>query len=409
MTVRSFINFGDAINKAVGINIRFMDASRIEVSYCVLKKEKDVISVTHAAASIASLGHVVEEVKKHVTNGTRIHVNLEGRGVLMRSVAMSENKEDHTQLIKDLFPVVNGDEFFSQVYHGRETNYLCIGKQDLLKLMEPVHTVGSIVSVSLGVFIVGNVLPLMQPGELILPGYKIECREGKIVQVFQQNENTPVRNLQIGDETIPADQLLAYASAFNLFFENPDMDVLYPEPVVRTQAENLFWVSLYKSARVALFIVMAILFINAIAYFWLQGNVHELEAREVYYSKFGSESNQTIRQLTGVADTYAKIGWTSNEIPLFYADQLAGTVADGTRLSILEVGVFDEETFRKDRTYFYRPDLIRVQGMAEDAAVYQYWIRKLEKLSWIKELSGQHYAYDARQRTGNFEFFIHVK
>src|SRR5688572_31225696 len=107
MNLRSLINFNDSLNTAVGINVHTTDSLWTKFSYCILKKENDLLTVVESQAGIDTVEMLHEKLAPY--NNVRTHINFSGKGVLIKPLESKAMASD-SALIQKLFPFIRNEE-----------------------------------------------------------------------------------------------------------------------------------------------------------------------------------------------------------------------------------------------------------------------------------------------------------
>jgi hypothetical protein len=406
MAIRSIINFSDALTLAIGVNGRILADGNTEFDYCVLRRSGDIITVLEKEQDIRDSQTLIGKLRPFVDKGVRVHLNCIGKSVLSK-VKIGQGLQTSGTDVQQMFPGIRTEDFVYQYFKRLDFQIMSLIRiADLDRaglLLE-----NSITSFSLGVCILESIGPVLPERRIGLEGCLIEFKNGKIGSIELLDVNTEVTESDNGP--VPEKNLLAYASAFSLFVPVNDLTVhglpeIVDENLKRYHAKR----HLYKSSRLVILSLLILLSVNAVAFFWLNANVAEMEA--TLSLEVGKNSNDVIAQqkIQILKDAYEAMGWKTNTVPLFYADQIASTVPEAIQLNKIEEGTLDESLLRKERRYHFDSWNIKVQGSSADPAALSIWISTLKKLSWVSEISGQNYHFEQRLDKGIFEFSIAVK
>lgn len=407
MSIRAFINFAEAENTAVGINISQGPSQELVISYCVLKNVKGVLSLVKKN-KIGSFEQLMSELQHILEQGVRIHLNFEGKGVLTRN---AEHQRDSSfEQALSYFPGLKKEDFIVQTYRGSSQDFYALFRKEAVESNVFFQRYGnSVYHLSLGVFILHAVLPFLQQDHIALPGLRIERANGAIHQIINDGAGSAEGDIRVGDENIDAESLLAYASAVNIFSQSSELKTMELEGVIHSR--KLFEVkkSIFSMARTALFLLVGILVINAVAFFHFKDKVQSIEAdvaeRENRLSQTGIEQEKKSK----LEKLYQVLGWRSNGLPIYYADQLAASVTPEIELSKLEIGYADLNSLKKNKKIVFYSDMIKVEGYAQEASSINAWIGAVEKLDWVDHIEEQKYQYDAKSKKGFFEFIVRSK
>lgn len=407
MKLRSLINFGQAISVVTGINIHFGEEDCIEISVVVLEQKEQIVKLRSAYSFMQSLKQLEEFLDKNIPEGSRLHVNIEGRGVLQKATPRNQ-LHNHQVLMTSFFPMVQEEDFVSQLYISKEQGFLNVVRKDILVALRQLNARHAWISFSLGAFIVAPLVSLLEREEVSIKNYTLQIASGKIVAV---NSNSKIGSQPIvfAQESISPDVFLAYCSAWYLLLGGIGLTFSKwgpeKEAVERYQAS----IHLHRAGKWALFILLGALLLNTILYLYLQKNVANLEAQESFVTNRYKRTAALQKQTHKLHEIYSHIGWRSNLVPVFYADQVALLVPPEIQLTSLDIGVLDDAVLKAERKQVYRSSLIQVKGLTKDPVSLHKLIEMIEKYSWVEEVDQHRYRHDTRQNLGVFEFVIRIK
>jgi hypothetical protein len=410
MNLRSLINFNESLNTAIGINVHTTDSLWIRFSYCILKKENDVLTVVESQAGIDSIEALHEKLARYSKSSVRTHINFSGKGVLIKPLE-SKTMANDTTVIQKLFPFIRNDEVVTQWYIGNVDSFLTVARKDMFDVLDKLSDLGyAFFSFSLGPFILDSILPLLNEAQLNINGYRVDLNGNGITNVSSVEGAVKSKNVfQVAGQEVASEVLLAYGSACAIFLPT---SAITTSPLTWTEKGNenfQFNSKLYRVAKITLLATLLSLIVNAGIFFWLESLTNELESQVVLASGKSEEERVMQSRLVQLSRSYEGLGWKSNLVPLYYADQIAQTIPKEIKLTLLEVGVLDEVKLRQERTLSFQQSLIRVEGLSENPLSLHQWVKDIESHYWVLDISDQRYQYDSRKGKGLFELNIHIK
>jgi hypothetical protein len=411
MNLRSLINFNESLNTAIGINVHTTDSLWIKFSYCIIKKENDLLTVVESEANIDTVEMLHEKLKPYSKSNVRTHINFSGKGVLIKPLENNAVANDSTSVQK-LFPFIRNDEVVTQWHISNAASFLAVARNDMFNVLNTLDELGySFFSASLGPFILNAILPLLEEAYLHINGYRIDLNINGITNVSGAEVNAPKskNSFQVADQEIASEVLLAYASACTIFLPTASITTSTLSSIEKGKEYFQFNSRLYKVAKIAMIVTLFFLLINTGIFFWLQSEASHLESQVL--SAHGKSKEEEVMQtkLVELTHSYKRLGWKSNLLPLYYSDQIAQTLPKGIQLVVLEVGALDEERVRQERTISFLPDVIKIKGLSDNPLLLNQWVKMIEGLDWVNDTSDQRYQYDARKGKGLFELNIHIK
>jgi hypothetical protein len=407
MTLRSLINFGQSLKYVAGINVKMLDDNACDISYCILRREKDIVSIDKYETAISSMSSLEEKLKNILVSNAQIHINIEGRGILTKVSEIANDTFNRVETIRKLFPIIKAEDFTIQNYTVGGSVFFHALRNDLFEKFKTLAYSYSIVSISMGPFVVAPLASILHKEVLDFDDYKVSFHNDKISKLeLSQSRNF---DIAIGETSLPAKAILAYASAWNVLIGNPDLKVSPLPWVDEAVGKTRFNKALYFSARAGLMIVLAVLVINSFLNFWLQSETDNLVIQAAQFSGKKSERDVQYKKLSSLTSVYNTLGWESNQIPVYYGDQIGQSVPVEIQLTLLEIGVVKADVLRKEKKYVFQNNIINVKGFSQTPIHLKQWVDKLETLDWVKTISDQKYQYDNKQGRGLFEFYIYMK
>jgi hypothetical protein len=401
--LRAIINFGEILNSAVGINILLKSDGSKDISWCHLSRHDDILVLEQCKSGIADFVHMDDRIADLIRRKVRLHINIIGRSVLTKkNIDPSENPA----AFNSIFPGLQKDDFIHYQHAGTQVWFdSVIRKQDAVN--QNLFFDYAAHSVSLGYTILDSIQPFLKQETVCANGHRISFSGNHVTDI--ETVSGEESEFDLAGQSIPANCLLAYASAVSLFAPPTGTITGLPKGVgvaagIFRSQRQIFLVS-----RILLPIILISLLVNAMAFYWLSNRVSEMKA-ELAMSRGRSERIQQMNKRNiSMSNAYDNIGWKLNRLPLFYTDQLAASVPAHVRLTVIETGTKNETVLRKDKKLTFNANQIWVQGVSSDPVILSTWIKSLYQYSWISEIKGQKYQFDSNLQKGVFDFFIEIR
>lgn len=400
------INFNELQNTVIGINVQVHDYA-YDISFCVLKNSNGQLAIVESGKGLASIELLNDKISAYRTYA-RMHINFTGNSVLLK--AIGGQTFSHDDAVQLAFPFMRRDELVSQLFVTEKNTWLCVMRIDRLTVLNQLHDLGySVYSYSLGPFILNLISSFLRGQEISVNQYEIVFSED--CQILAVNNDSGERKLdiQIGDFTIDSELVASYSSACSIFSSDTGLDVSRYHRVTQNREAFEFSQKLFRVGRRAALITLLMLIINALLFFWLDGEIVRLESQVSFLKGQSRQNNAAQSKLGALTKSYQSLGWESNMMPLFYADQLAAIVPSKIQLTLLEIGVFDDEKMRREKVLSFRSDRILVHGKALTPIVLDDWIKRIVELEWVTDISDQRYQFSTEDKAGMFELIIHIK
>jgi hypothetical protein len=406
MSIRSIINFKDALDFVIGINIKLLAEGAMEISYCILKRDGDHVSLVDKKDELSDIDNLNAHLKPFIEKGVRIHVNCIGRSVLNKVTQGAS--QDSSLALQQWFPGIRKNDFVFQSFIKNDWAVLSLIRlEDIQKANLLLNN--NATSLSLGIPILENLAPVMTEKSIAFEGFRVEFEEQQIKSIISSPE-VPTSFVTIGNDSIPSSYLLAYASAM-IFFLSTRALVYEGLPPVVADASQRYDAKkqIYTTGKWMIIALLVILPINLVLNFWLTEAVADTEASLQFQEgrKKSHQQNSSTTQKLNAA--YEALGYKVNRLPLFFVDQVCATLPPGIQLNNLEAGLLNESIMRKDHRHQFDISQIKVEGISNDPIIANNWISDLGTMAWVDRVRDQKYNFDSRLGKGVFEFTILIK
>jgi hypothetical protein len=399
MTIRSLINFGETARLSLGINIH-KDQQGIWCAYCLTRQSKTGVAIVRSADTLT-----VQELQASIVDllrsGCPVHLNITGADVLIREGKGGRPLEAQ---VAEQFPFLKADTVFGQQYTSGSAQFLSVIRIDALSTLAAPALADNLCSLVLGPFVIQRVLTLLRSQEILLPGHTVLTSQGHIVSIREEALSPEEVEGEFG--TLSPHVLLAYAAARQPESEAPEWKST-ALPVLALGRERFrFRRQLFAVSRGTLLTILLVLFVTTGARLWLEDKIKETHASLVMVKGVTSKSKEFETGRARLQQTYAAIGWEKNIMPLYYADQVALSMPQGLKLSELIIGTPRGNSTRLNKQQEFNKEEIIVKGEAVSSVALQAWLKALEAMPWVAEITNQRYVYNASERNGQFELKI---
>jgi len=406
MPIRRIINFKDALDLVIGVNVNLLDDDKQQISYCILRRTGDVVSLFEKRDNISTVDELLSHIGSFIEKGVRVHVNCAGRSVLTRYIEGKQS--DVSKYWSEWFPGIAKENFIFQSFANTGFAALSLLRTEEAKKAN-LFINNSITSFSLGVCIVEAIAPLIEQDSIVVWGHRVTFNSQQLSSIESFAEQ-PTAEYKVGNDHVPASCIVAYASAISFLLPIHDLS-LEGLPGEIDDAGSRYEANrkLHQVGKLVMIVLLSLLPINLAIYFWLDNSVSQMEATRRFRQGSKSTMEQSAMSTQRLNSLYDALGYSANKIPLYYADQLAKAMPAEIQLNLLQAGLPDEKIFRNERRLQFDVLQIRVQGTSKDPAMLNSWMVRLAGLSWIEKVHDQKYQFDPHSGKGMFEFIIMVK
>jgi hypothetical protein len=403
--LRSIINFKDALHLVVGVNIRLLIEGGTDISYCVLKRDGDHVTLIDKKNGLISVDDLLTCLEAYVTKEIRIHVNCIGRSILDKKV--NGRTQEIQSALQEWFPGIRSEDFIFQRFCKSEfTIFSVMRNDDVFKGNFFLNS--RITSFSLGIYIIETLGSLIHDEAVVIDGMRIAFEGGQIKSIAHCEQEQ--RSVTIGDEVVQGPYILAYASAMMFFLPIHDLvSEGLPSEILDSTRRYAAKKQIYAACKKLIIALFLLLSINFAINFWLTDSVANMESKLQFHQGWKSSHQQNRKTTQKISIAYNALGYKDNRLPLYYSDQVCGTVPSNIVLKKIEAGLLNENILRKDRQYHFDVTQIKIEGFSQDPLVVNNWISVLSQMHWVSSVRGQKYSFDTGLGKGVFEFIIFIK
>ena len=376
-----------------GVHVRWLSSQQCVYSLCILQKHEQLISVVVQQAELTT----PEELFTHLKPSIPVLLSIEGKGILVRQVATVGEE------ISDIIPNAKAEDFYV-IQHPHQL--VSMARREVIDRMVDTFTQQGlyVLAVHTGPFALNAVLPFL-PGntaDVSLPGQQLLVRELQISEVKPEGDS-PLSNARytIGEETIPARSLLAYATALTHF-------VPTESSLAQSERQREYWHRrlFTKALPVVLGFFLLVLLVNTIVY------TQAFQINQTLVTQ-ASASTQVLQRLTAlqqkVADKekfLATLNWERTDSKAALADRLAATLPTEVVLTDLQISPLHKTQYQKEKKKVFDSHTLYVAGRCDDLVILNRWLSQLEAEPWIAQLREQQYTSGQDHHSGHFSFTV---
>ncbi|KAA9324917.1 hypothetical protein [Adhaeribacter soli] len=394
-----------------GVNIT-IDGERMSFSFCVLKRQKDIIKVIKAAES----GETFEELKQSIGNDIPLALSIQGKGILHKPVPKEKviDKTNIGEIVKLTFPAIKTEEFYAQVYSFSTGSIVSLLRKDLLeRILKELQDNGmQVYSVSLGPFSVNNLVPFL--GQKVfnfhLSNFYFEVADREVRNSYLGTASGEFNEtIRVGSEMLKIWQLVPYGAALNeLLFASSNGTIL--SEIIQGEKSNSQQQQLLKtgSLGILLFFFCALL-VNFLIYNHLNSENGILAQQVQKTEDLLKEKRDLEVEQEKNKKFFLHNGWLQGTKNSFYSDKLAATVPLQVYLTELNVSPVDDTESRVQKRLVIKSGIIQVKGTCNNSLILNEWIKRVSKYEWVLKVQDQVFTYDYKNKVGKFEFFIQLK
>ena len=376
-----------------GVHVRWISPQQCVYSVCVLKQHQQLISVVTQKAELATL----EELFTYLKPAIPVLLTVEGKGILIRQVATAGEE------ISDIIPNAKAEDFYV-TQHAHQL--VSVARREVVDRMVNSFTQQGcyVLAVHTGPFALNVMLPFLpdETVEISLPSQQLQISDQQISEVKPASDTTlSNERYTLGEETIAARSLLAYATALTHFVP-AESALMQPERQQEYWHRRLF----SKALPLVLGFFLLVLLINTLVY------TQAFQKNRTLVTQ-ASASTQVLQRLTAlqqkVADKekfLATLNWERTDSKASLADRLAATLPAEVILTDLQISPLHKTRYQKEKKKVFDSHTLYVAGRCDDLVVLNQWLSRLETEPWIAQLREQQYTSGQDHHSGHFSFTV---
>ena len=331
---------------------------------------------------------------------------VDGKGVLTKrcppvSGALPE-------FVAQVLPDIQATAFAFQLMSLPRESVLALARQELLNhFVRQAEAAGHrVLHLDLAFLGLETLLPAL-PDPVEMPFWLVQHAEGRLTS-FQAGSGSDSRTFSIGDQQVPARHLTAFAAAMAPYAGAANG--VSQLPAVQASQRNYQLERYFQVGGIAFlgFLFLA-LCLNTLLFFQLD---KQLQAQNLSLAAH----REQLALLDTLKNKYREKqvfldqnSLASPSITSWYADQIGASVPPGIQLKALRI--FPEDSRRKGAKAEgprFVPGLIQVKGISQRSPDLNQWIKVLNSMSWVQEVTVLPYA-ETSDGQGEFELEVLVK
>ena len=381
-----------AVKEAVGVDIHFMEDGGMFISGVQLKIQNGNVNRVKVFDSIYSL----EELKSKLPANIPLAISLNGKGVIMRTVA--EKVTDN--LISKMFPGTNPQNFVTVIHQlkGKSESIIYVTRKAFVeKFIRDANDLNlRIVSMTIGTKPVDIVIPFISTSSLIiwLPSLSIDIDQSNVNAVYAKNAMTSNDDiLRIADNTYKPSQVLALGNAMGILSKPADM--LYSDiagnEITEMQTEHAYYKLFSFIGWTILLCLLTLLLANFIVFNSYYNKKKNLESEsEVVNSELESKTAVNM-EIDSLYNFFVRAGWNVATKHGYYIDRIAALVPSSLQLTGIQSSPLNERSDIDD--FAVKSDQIILMGVSVNPIELEIFIRAIKNVPGIKIAELTNYLY----------------
>lgn len=369
------------LNKVLGVELKIIEPQMFSCRWCLLSKQKNAITIEQQKVVEGNLVTILEALPK----ADPIALTLNGKGIIHKnSTPAAEVTFD--QLFQQTFPSIAQQNFYVQYFSEPNCAALSIIRKEMVDdLLSKMKNSGlKVFTLSLGGLVTAPIwsqLNSYDASEIKFDGHVFSLNEAKTLMAYKYDNSAQSKfPLKIAEEPIAEENVIAYASAFQLMMHQQlnliQADVTY---INSSFADFISINQLKKKAMIFLFALFAALMISfSLFSYYNDRNAQLLQT-------VGAQSineDQMDRMKKSIAENEAllkQLNWNEGYNYGFLLNEIGASMPRQIQLLSINVNEFKTEIEKTER----RPH-IQISGTTDNLTAVNNWIFVLKEKPWIK-------------------------
>ena len=390
-----------------GVHVRYLSAGQCTYTLCILKQEKQVLSVVEQHTDITDIAVLFSYLSAKVP----IYLTVEGKGILIREV--ESGLGEPATVLQQVMPNAKREDFYVQV---SEKLLVAVARRTMIDELVALFRAQdlSVLSLQVGPFAINTVLPFLEQtmDTVVLPSYQLRLEDQQIKAIMPAEEISLQQEYLIGEEKMAAHELLSYATALSYFAPTETVSASTDDSTITVDAEQAFYHRRFftKAFPAVLGFFLIVLLINTVLYFQAFEQNQTLQTQSASDARLLSQLTKLQEEVESKERFLSILGWEKAVSLTSLADRLAATVPEKVVLTYLAVSPLDEARYQKEKKQVFTNNQLLVEGSCHDLLALNEWFLVLENSPWIAKLEDQQYVADPEQPgSGTFSFTIRLQ
>ncbi len=383
------------------VEVAFSDSGTV-FYYTHLKNKSNKLDLVYTSSS-----EKIEFPKSIEKNKIPIMVIVNGKGVVLKKIALSENNEQSfEELIRTNLPTINTSDFFVQLFKTSATTAyiaLCRKEQVSVILQEIKNKKIEIANVLIGATAITGLKPLWSDFNSIPTTFHaVELTNSEVDTISSSNEISKVKIEGINFDSV---HTLGFAAGLSYITQNKIAKTNSEElvEIENTHIEkNKFRTLMVACVAIAFVIAIA----NVVCYtnYFDKNNKLETEL-SVYQGKY-EQINKLLSDYQQKKGLIEGAGILNKNKLSEYADRIGRTIPVEVALTELYFNPKNEDVESEDSLVtFYNKQLI-LKGNCNKSMIINDWVNVLKMQKFVKDISLEKFSYNNEGILPNFEIKI---
>jgi hypothetical protein len=362
-----------------GIEIELLGSDKAIYRFCKIEIQGKELNIQEKR-----IFNRIEDLISALDKKIPLAICFTGKSILTKSV---EDKSQTDISFEHLFPGVNSDDFYQQMYHAIDGKWLSICRKDILNNILGVFKTNSfdVLTVSLGAFTVSHVIHQLNAydGEIIFNGYKLFFDKDYNLKSYNYRiDSLTSFKIKIGITEIEESYLISYAIAYQLAMQHLLELIVVSNDFSSNRLDEYIAIQKLKTQMLAgLFGVFIILFINMVVFQWLDKQNQSLAYSVGQQSSSIELGNKLLKENEAQKKKLKQLGWSKGYNFALLIDDINRNLPLEIKIIRLTVNPLEK---KEDETA-YKPGIV-ISAKAKHVRHINKFIEDIKLESWVKSV-----------------------
>jgi len=370
------------LDKVLGVELKFLEENLISCRFLLVSRQGNKVDFEKGRQMVGNLVEVLDSLPKKYP----VALSLTGKGVLNKHVEVDAG-DGNKALFGYAFAAVEQKDFYVQEFlDGQRGLVSIIRRQFVEELLERMERCGlKVYSLSLGAMPTVHIWAQLKNDASVVgfDGHVFSLNNAGRFLSYQMGEvSGSDLEFKEGGLTIAQQQVLAYASAFQLLLHDRLEVVNTDVDSVNLRFANFLSLSALRKKGLYFLVSLFVCLIVSFVLFWNYNAENERLLNLQGERTAGEDQRATLQQ--GVLESemgLKQLNWNGGYNYGFLLNEVGSTVPMQIRLK--EIGI---NAYRSEKEKSERLPLIWVSGTSSDALRVNNWIFELKKKAWVKSV-----------------------
>lgn len=391
-----------ALKLVLGVELIIVDENHFSCRFCLVARKDDSLTITHTKLIEGNLPAVIAAIPKKQA----IALSLSGKGIIHKNVE-NVNELDENQLFHQAFPSIEAKDFYVQYLNeGQNAVISVIRKGTVDELLDKLKRAGlNIYMLSLGGLAITQIWPQLNVYDttVLIDHHSFDLDHNKQLLKYSYGKVRQSKfELKVGQEVIPDEHIVGYATAFQLILHDRLSTVKIKEISINDDwGAYITNEKLKQRSLIFLCALFGLLLLN----FLLFSHYNQENAKlseQLGTQTANSDQMETMKRNVATNERLLKqLNWNAGYNYGFVLNEIGESSPKQLQFLALTMNEYKTEQEKLERS-----PQINIIGSTANLTAVNNWVFVLKEKSWVKSVRLLKYQED--QETGIYQFNLMI-